>query len=253
MDFTIFALPAVLLIFATSLVLLITPLWRRAILALTVQYLAVFLLVAISWPVEMALTKLVAGWIAAFVLSMALVSVTGEGLLIPGAQKKSVSVPKDSVEMIAPELLAEPLPSREKTRPRPRLHPVEARQSPTPEVTSPGLALPSGRVLRFLSATLVVLTVLSVAPQVQRWITGVRLEQVWGTLLLGGIGLLQLGFTSRPLRTVLGLLTTFSGFEILYAVLESSLLVAGLLSGITLALALAGAYLLLLPTLEDSK
>ena len=42
---------------------------------------------------------------------------------------------------------------------------------------------------------------------------------------------------------MIGLLTFLSGFEILYAALENSVLVAGLLAAINLGLALVGAYL----------
>jgi hypothetical protein len=50
---------------------------------------------------------------------------------------------------------------------------------------------------------------------------------------------------------VLGLLTVLSGFEILYAAVETATLVAGLLAAINLGLALVGAYLLAAPSLED--
>jgi hypothetical protein len=67
---------------------------------------------------------------------------------------------------------------------------------------------------------------------------------VTGAVLLIGMGLINLGMTTRPLRVLLGLLTTLSGFELLYAAVESSVLVAGLLAVVTLGLALVGAYLL---------
>ncbi len=58
------------------------------------------------------------------------------------------------------------------------------------------------------------------------------------------MGLLQLGMTTQVLRVILGLLTTFSGFEILYAAMEGSSLVAALLVVINLGLGLVGAYFL---------
>jgi hypothetical membrane protein len=63
-------------------------------------------------------------------------------------------------------------------------------------------------------------------------------------MLLVGMGLIHLGMTTRPLRVLLGLLTTLSGFELVYAAVENSVLVAGLLAVVTLGLALVGAYLL---------
>jgi hypothetical protein len=114
------------------------------------------------------------------------------------------------------------------------------------ERTQPGSAL-----FRMLAAGLVALVVASIAPRVARWMPGVEMEQVWGGLLLIGIGLLHLGLTAQPLRVVLGLLTVLSGFEILYAAVESATLVAGLLAGVNLGLALVGAYLMVAPSLEE--
>ena len=90
------------------------------------------------------------------------------------------------------------------------------------------------------------------APHLADWMPGAEMEQVWGGLILIGIGLLQLGLTAQPLRVVLGILTVLSGFEILYAVAESAVLVAGLLASVNLGLALVGAYLLTSPDLEDA-
>ena len=73
---------------------------------------------------------------------------------------------------------------------------------------------------------------------------GLSLPIAWGSLLLMGMGLLQLGTSATPLRVVLGLLTVLAGFEIIYAAVESSTLVAALLSTINLSLALTGVYML---------
>ena len=91
---------------------------------------------------------------------------------------------------------------------------------------------------------LVVLSVSALVPEVMVWFPGGQTAQVWGGLLLIGMGLVHLGVASRGLRVIISLLTTLSGFEILYAVVESSTLVAGLLAVVTLGIALTGAYLL---------
>jgi hypothetical protein len=85
------------------------------------------------------------------------------------------------------------------------------------------------------------------------WLPEIRPEQAIGGLILIAIGLVHLGLTATPLRVVLGLLTTLSGFEILYAAIERSNLVAGLLALVNLGLALIGVYLLLAPTLEEAE
>ena len=73
-----------------------------------------------------------------------------------------------------------------------------------------------------------------------------------GSLILMGVGMLQLGMTVQPFRVILGLLTVLSGFEALYAALESSILVAAMLSTVNLGLALVGAYLLTARKPEES-
>ena len=75
----------------------------------------------------------------------------------------------------------------------------------------------------------------------------------WGGLLLIGMGLMQIALRSSLYRNALGLLTLFSGFEILYAAVESSTLVAGLLAAVNLGVALVTAYLLTVPTLEAEE
>ena len=65
-----------------------------------------------------------------------------------------------------------------------------------------------------------------------------------GGVTLMAMSLLQLGMTNQFFRLILGLLTLLSGFEVLYAGLENSVLVTGLLSILTIGLALVGAYLI---------
>jgi hypothetical protein len=63
---------------------------------------------------------------------------------------------------------------------------------------------------------------------------------LWGGVLLIIMGILQIGMSTRPVRIIFGLLTAFSGFEVLYAGVEQSVLVAGFLVIITLGIALVG-------------
>lgn len=108
----------------------------------------------------------------------------------------------------------------------------------------------SGRLFRFFAAALVWLVVFSISPLVQIWIPSIRIEQIWGAFLLIGLGLLHLGLTAEPFWVVLGLLTVLSGFEIVYASVEVSALVQGLLAGVNLGIGLVGAYMILSPTME---
>ena len=60
------------LVFVTALSLMIFDNWRLWLGALALQYTCVFVFVAVSWPIEMALVKLVAGWMSVSVFGMAL-------------------------------------------------------------------------------------------------------------------------------------------------------------------------------------
>lgn len=177
---------AVIVLVITTLFLLLSQNWRWSIIALAVQYLAVFLLVALVWPPGLAAAKLVAGWMAGAVL---------------GA-----------------------------SQPAPQL--VEDSQSGGPAF-----------IFRLLVAVLVWVLVFTITPTLVALVP-LPSNLVMGAMLLIGMGVIHLGVTTRPLRVLLGLLTTLSGFELLYAAVENSVMVAGLLAVVTLGLALVGAYLL---------
>jgi hypothetical protein len=63
-----------MLILLTAVLLLIVQDWRLILAALGMQYVGVFLLTALSWPIEIAVVKLVTGWMAAAVLGVALIN-----------------------------------------------------------------------------------------------------------------------------------------------------------------------------------
>ncbi len=190
---------AVFLIAIDAVVLLLSRDWRLSLFALALQYGGVYILVLLSWPVELATVKLVAGWMSAAILGMALLSMQ---------------------------------PYR------------------TESIQPSG---PAGVAFRLLAASLVVLVVFSVVDKAASWVPGIRPEQTLGALLLIGLGMLQLGLTAQPMQVVIGVLTTLSGFEIIYASVENSTLVAGLLAAVNLGLAFVGAYLLLAPTMEENE
>ena len=74
MQLETFDVTALVLLLVTSTILTLNLEWRISIIALGVQYLGIFILVGISWSLEMAAVKLIAGWIAGAVLGMELVS-----------------------------------------------------------------------------------------------------------------------------------------------------------------------------------
>ena len=114
-----------------------------------------------------------------------------------------------------------------------------------------GNSWPASRVFRFLAALLAILLIYSISPVVVAWVPGLNLTVARGGLILMGLGVLHLGMTARPFRVIIGLLTVLAGFEILYAAVESSVLVAGLLAAINLGLAFLGSYFLSAATPEE--
>jgi len=54
----------------TSMIILVFRDWRINAGALAAQYLAVFYLVTLSWPISMAVVKLIVGWMATAALGL---------------------------------------------------------------------------------------------------------------------------------------------------------------------------------------
>jgi len=203
---------AVVLITALLLLVLGKPnLW---FVVLAIQYIGVFFILLMAWPVSMALTKMVAGWVAVAVIAMATPRIEtklGNGDTPPEDNRaRGVRI----TELIA------------------------------------GI---SEVLFRLMVAGLVMLVAVSTTLMAIDWIPGVGLPQVFGGLILISMGLLQLAMTGQVTRVFIGLLTFLSGFEIIYAAVEQSTLVAGLMAGVTLALALVCAYLLHAPEWETEQ
>jgi hypothetical protein len=110
----------------------------------------------------------------------------------------------------------------------------------------------SGRLFRLIAAGMVIIVILTLPAAVRTWFQ-VDQAVLLGALVLAGVGLLQTSMTHDPLRIIIGLLTFLAGFEVLYAALEVSVLVAGLLAVVNLGLAMAGAYLLSVPDNKETE
>jgi hypothetical protein len=195
MDADVIVIIAVMSIFLTSSFILISRDWRYCIGALAIQYIGVFVLVNASWPVEMAVAKMVAGWMSGAILGIAMTS-------IPGSH----------------------------------------RDTETP--------LAFGPVFRIISGIILALTITSLTLHSQALFSMINPLVLWGSFILIGFGILQVSLTSHPLWVVIGLLTSLSGFEIIYAAVEASILVTGLLAGVNLGLALVGSYMIIAPSME---
>ncbi len=102
-----------------------------------------------------------------------------------------------------------------------------------------------GRWFRIILMGIVGLIAAGSSLQIEAVIPGLGLPVIAGSMILIGAGVVHLGVTSDLLRVILGLLTLLAGFEILYAALESAILVTGLLAVVNLGLGILGSYLLI--------
>jgi hypothetical protein len=110
--------------------------------------------------------------------------------------------------------------------------------------------LPRGKWFRAILVCVVAFVTAGATPLIESAIPGLGWQVIAGSLLLIGAGVIHLGMTSDPLNVILGLLTILTGFEILYAAIESSILVAGLLAVTNLGLGITGSYLLIAGTVS---
>jgi hypothetical protein len=108
--------------------------------------------------------------------------------------------------------------------------------------------MPHGQWFRLVLALVVTLVIAGATPRIEAAVPGLGLPVIAGGLLLIGIGVMHLGITADALNVILGLLTMLTGFEVLYAAIESSILVTGLLSITNLGLGITGSYLLIAGT-----
>ena len=112
---------------------------------------------------------------------------------------------------------------------------------------------PHGRLFRLFAAAMILLIVAVVTPSIDHIMADAGFAVTNGSLLLIGMGLLHLGITARILPVITGLMTVLAGFEILYASVEGSILVAALLATINLGLALVGSYLMLASNPQETE
>jgi hypothetical protein len=177
---------AFIILVITAITILVLRDWRIVSGALVLQYLAAFILVAQSWPVGMAVVKLIVGWMATAAISLTYFR-------------------KEDIPLI-----------------------VETSAS---------------FIFRGLMGLLIIVLVFIAAPALQSNVfPGLNLLVLQSGLMLIGVAMMQLGTTSDPFLTIVGLLSVLSGFEIIYAGLELSTLLTGLLAIVNLGLALVGVY-----------
>lgn len=201
------------LVTITSFLLLLTNEWRLSISLLFFQFMGMFLLVAGLWSIPLAVSKLVAGWMSGAMLGIAAAS------RYKDIGNGSSNRPTWRQRLAIKSLLR--------------------------------ITLLQARFFLVFSAIVVILTVFSLKDQVAMAIPGIQEIHSWGGMVLVGMGLVKLIFNSKVFSVLIGLLTALSGFEVLYAAMETSLLVAGMLAIVNLTIAIIGAYLIIAPQMKE--
>lgn len=207
-----FLLAAGIIVTITSVLLIILSDWRVRISLLAVQYIGVFFLVNYEWSTALSISVVISGWISGAVLGMALIS----------RRTSTASVNRK-------DLLIKPSRS----------------------FASRLLIYKPQSLFYLFSALILVIFSATISPGIARFLPEATVQQVWPSLILIGMGLLQIGFRIDALSTAIGLLTYLSGFTVLFSGVESSTLVAGLLAAINLGIALLGNYLLISPMMGE--
>lgn len=194
MENQVYDIASLIIILLSVYPLIVSRRWQWLLIALSLQYLGAFILVSGVWQLELAVVKLVAGWMAAAILGVTQVSES--------------SFNEDNI-------------------------------------------WPMGAAFRMFACSFFILLAFSLAPLVYQLFPDFGYYQVVGGVMLLSTGFLKLGLSNSPIHIILGLLTIFSGFEILFASAEKSVLVAGLLAAMNLGLAVVGAYLHVSPSWGD--
>ena len=112
---------------------------------------------------------------------------------------------------------------------------------------------PRGRLFRIFAAAMVGIIVAGATPRINAAMADAGVAVTAGSLLLIGMGLLHLGLTANILRITISLMTILSGFEIIYAAVEGSVVVLALLAVIILGLALVGSYLMIASNANEAE
>jgi hypothetical protein len=200
------ATPAVIGVFVTATLLVVSQDWRLNVISLAGQYFFVMLLMTQLVRLEMAAVKGLIGWLVCLVV------------YLTEQQAQLLTRKSDGGSSLSIRgWFAARLEGW-------KSHGVSARAA-----------------FGFLAALLVALAAYAVSvaiplPQLPPGLTGV-------CYLLAGLGVLLLGLSRDPIRVGLGLLTFLSGFDLFYVALEPSLVVTGLLGSISFVIALGMAYL----------
>jgi hypothetical protein len=200
------ATPAVIGVFVTAGLLVVSQDWRLNLIALAVQYFFVALLMTQVIRLEMAAVKALIGWLIC--LAFYLTEQQAKSLTRASGERSDLSLQGWFAA---------------------RLHGWRRQ----------GISVRAA--FGFLATVMVAVAAYAVASAIP--ISQVPEEFALACYSLSGLGILLLGLSQDPLRVGVGILMFLSGFDLLYVALEPSLVVTGLLGSISFVVALGMAYL----------
>jgi hypothetical protein len=198
------AMPAVIGVLITAGILVVSREWRLNVLALTVQYFFVVLLLSRLIRLEVAAVKGLIGWMICMVIYV--------------TERRA----SEAVQGETPP--AEARAEGERPAPRRRRRMLSARAS-----------------FNLLGVLLV--AVAAYTGMLRIPLPEVPADVSLACYGLVGLGLLLIGLSEAPMQAGIGVLTFLSGFDLFYVAVEPSLAVAALLAALSFTIVLVMAYL----------
>ena len=195
------------IILLTASIIFIIRDWRWSVLALMIQYLVVGILFSEVLEPQLAFMKVVVGLFICLMLYFTARQVNWGKLPIDVTEEEAVQLREERLIRLGPYTLPTDTPFR---------------------------------IFFALVAILVVWT-LSQRPVFQLPIVPDHFNLA--VFALVGFGLVNVSFTTEPLKAGMGLLTFFTGFELFYSGLEQSVLMLAFLAAANLTIALVISYL----------
>jgi len=106
-------------------------------------------------------------------------------------------------------------------------------------------ALPTSWIFRMIAVLLISTSAIGIGQFSLVDYLAVPKESFASTLLLIGLGILQIGLTEDPIGVGIGLLMIISGFEVFYTALEPSMAIMALMASIHIGIALVASILII--------
>jgi hypothetical protein len=102
----------------------------------------------------------------------------------------------------------------------------------------------SGMILRITVMVGLWIVLYLAAPTMKTWLPVPLTSLIGGLFLISG-GIIEFGLSNQVMKVCIGLLTLLSGFEVIYAALEPSVMVSGLLALVNIGIGLVGIFLIM--------